>query len=88
MNSKEIDLLIEIDNELSQYQHLSKDQLFTLSVNRRLAANLHMYNDEINEISEFLTTKTNDRVLNAMTKIRKFSDKDIIKTYMEEDSYD
>lgn len=85
MNSREIDLLCEIDKEICQYNHLSRDQLFTLCVNRHLAASLHVYNDEVNEISKFLLAKADKRVHKALNKIKKFSDKDIIQTYMEDD---
>lgn len=84
MNSIETDLLYEIDAELTQFIDISHDEMLTFCINQHLASTLKRYNEEVDATSEYLLQKSSVRVLKAITKIKKFTDKDIINQYMED----
>lgn len=87
MISLDLNILKDIEVELSTYKDLSKVEIFNVCINKRLADTLAKYNEQIDFTSEYLLRQSSVRVLKALTKIKKVDDKDIINQYME-DSYD
>lgn len=80
----DLDIIDEIEVELSRYKDLSKVEIFNECINNRLAATLVKYNEKIDSTSEYLLRQSSVRVLKALTKIKKVNDKDIINSYMED----
>lgn len=77
-------ILNSIEKDLHTYDSLSKVEIFNVCINNRLASTLRKYNEDIDSTSEYLLKQSSVRVLKALTKIKKVSDKDIINDYMEE----
>jgi hypothetical protein len=75
-----------IESELNAYKDLSKVEIFNTFINKRLAATLIKYNEQIDATSEYLLRQSSVRVLKALTKIKKVDDKDIIQQYRESEN--
>lgn len=84
MISLDRNILSSIEKDLHAYDNLSKVEIFNVCINNRLASTLRKYNEDIDSTSEYLLKQSSIRVLKALTKIKKVSDKDIINDYMEE----
>lgn len=84
MISLDRNTLSSIEEDLHTYENLTKVEIFNVCINNRLASTLRKYHEDIDSTSEYLLKQSSVRVLKALTKIKKVSDKDIINDYMEE----
>lgn len=80
----DLNILKQIEVELSTYKDLTKFEIFNACINKRLADALVNYNEQIDYTSEYLLRQSSVRVLKALTKMKKVDDKDIINSYMED----
>ena len=83
-------LLKKIELEINKYSEMNQTEIFNQSVNRLLKYTLHKYNNSIDQLSDYLLNQEGMRVLKAITKTQKFSDKKIIRENMkgeEDDKY-
>ena len=73
--------LPEISEEIVSYSNLSRSDIFNECLSNKLSANLSQYFSFLNLNSRHLSIKPNRRVLKAVTKLQKNSDKDYLKSH-------
>lgn len=77
-------LIDEIYAELSMYNGYLRDSLMTKFINERLAETLHAYDIELDNNISYLAKTSAMRVMKAIAKKKKQTDKEIIESYMED----
>jgi DNA integrity scanning protein DisA with diadenylate cyclase activity len=73
----------KIKNEMNKYSGLTRTEIFDHSINRLLKYTLKKYNNNIENLSEYLLNQEGMRVLKAITKIQKSNDKKVIQENMK-----
>lgn len=76
--------LAAIMAELKEYNTMTKTDIFNEAINSRLKDTLYKYNNNIDQLSDFLVKQEGMRVLKTITKIQKADDKKIIYENMKE----
>lgn len=69
------DILNEIMQELALYKDIPPEELLTDCIRRKLQSTVLKYNKTLDMSSNYLTTRACEKVLKALTKIRKKDDK-------------
>ena len=78
-------ILTDINTNLNKYADYRRPELFKQFIHERLTDTLKMYNHQLDVTSDFLLHQEGDRVLKALTKMKKQEDKDVIAQNMIEE---
>lgn len=78
--------LAKIKAELALYDEFTRIELFNQCINQRLIHTLELYNVKTDQLSDFLLGQHGIRVLKAITKLQKFSDRKVIYENMKGES--
>ena len=82
--AKTCKIINEISSELSMYNGYLRDSLMTKFINERLAETLHTYSIGLDNNISYLAKTSAIRVMKAIAKKKKQTDKEIIESYMED----
>lgn len=78
--------LAKIKAELALYDEFTRLELFNHCINQRLLHTLELYNVKTDQLSDFILGQQGIRVLKAITKLQKFSDRKVIYENMKGES--
>lgn len=69
----------DINEDLSKYLNMSRDELFTLFVNEKLQGTLRRYEVELEVTSDYLLRKNANIVFKRLTELQKDKDKEALE---------
>lgn len=78
MENKFKDTLNEIIQELALYKNVSPEEMLTECIRQKLQNTVLKYDKTLDMSSNYLTTRACEKVLKALTKIRKKDDKEAL----------
>ena len=79
------DKIKALKGELELAETISRDDILTSAINKRLHSVLLRYNEEIDATSDYLLRKASAKVLKEITRINKHDDLSVIKQYLVDD---